>query len=189
MGPYRAPLLKKPRNRGASPSVGGKRQRSREPPRSSTVGDEASETCPIAGYELVESVDERGRVKRSQHAPEWSGEPDFGEERHTSSRVSGHRNAVAEDKPPTLTARLLRHGGKEAVGFGIVERKEGELRASVERSDDTRRPAAEPSAARVEEYGSWLIRAGGAVHPVTPSVLRATRFSRRTSRSRSVRAR
>ena len=164
-------------------------RRSREPPRSGTVGDEASETCPIAGDELVESIDDDRSVKRSQHAPEGSCEPDLGEERHTSSRVAGHRNAVAEHKPPTLTARFLGHGGKEAVGFGIVERKEGQLLASVERGDDTRRPALEPSAARVEQDGSWLTRARGVVHPVTPSVLRVRRFSRRTSWSRSVRAR
>jgi hypothetical protein len=164
-------------------------RRSREPSRSGTVGDEASETCPIAGDELVETIDDDRSVKRSQQASEGSSEPDLGEERHTSSRVAGHRNAVAEHKPPTLTARFLGHGGKEAVGFGIVERKEGQLLASVERGDDTRRPAAEPSAARVEQDGSWLTRARGVVHPVIPSVLRVRRFSRRTSWSRSVRAR
>jgi hypothetical protein len=120
---------------------------SREPPRGRTVGDEASETPPIAGYELVETVDEYRRVKRSQHAPEWTSEPELREHRHTPSRVAGHRSAVAEHKPPTLTPRFLGHGGKEAVGFRIVERKESQLLLSVERGDDTRRPAAEPSAA------------------------------------------
>jgi hypothetical protein len=96
---------------------------SRESPRSRSVGDEASETRPIAGYELVESVDEHRRVKRSEHAPEWTGEPDLREERHTSSRVAGHRSAIAEHEPPALAPRVLGHGGKQAVGFGIVERK------------------------------------------------------------------
>jgi hypothetical protein len=110
----------------------------------------------MAGYQPVQGVDEHRCVKRSQHASERTRKPDLGEERHTSSGVAGHQRAVAENEPPTLAAGFLGYRSEEAVGLRIAEWKESHLPVSVERGDDPRRPATEPSAAGIEQYGTWV---------------------------------
>jgi hypothetical protein len=135
------------------------------------VGDEATEAPAMAGDQSVHGVDEHRCVKRPQQASERTGKPELGEERHASSGVAGHERAVAEDEPPTFTPRFLGYGSEKAVGLRIAERKEGHLLVSVERGDDPRRPAAELSAAGVEQYGTWVSAMG--LHGVL--TFRATR--------------
>ena len=57
------------------------------------------------------------------------------------------------DEAPAGEALGLGQVRNERNGAGVVEGKHGESLASVEADDDTRRPAAEPSAGVVEEYG------------------------------------
>jgi hypothetical protein len=56
------------------------------------------------------------------------------------------------DESPAREALGLGQVPDERNGCGVVEGKHGESLASVEADDDTRRPAAEPSAGVVEEY-------------------------------------
>lgn len=105
----------------------------------------------MARDELVQGVDDRGCSERSQQAPEGAGKPQLFEERHAASAVARYRCAVAKDEPPAFAPRLLRDGCEEIVGGRILERQQTELFAAIERGDDTRRPAAELSAAGIEQ--------------------------------------
>jgi hypothetical protein len=106
----------------------------------------------VAGYDLVERVDERRGVQRPEHACHRSREPDLGEERDAASGVAGNQRPVAEDEPPAFVPRFFDHGRKQSAGLIIRERQQSELFASVEPGDDTRRPSAELSRAGIEQH-------------------------------------
>ena len=112
----------------------------------------------MAGYRLVELVDERGGVDRSERAPQWPGHPDLGEERDAAAVVAGDQRPVREDEPPALVPRLLGYACEQPAGFVVRERQERQFFASVEPGDDTRRPPAELSGARLEQDRARLAR-------------------------------
>lgn len=122
------------------------------------LGDEPAEPPAVAGHELVERVDERGGADGSQPAAERVGQADLREERHAPAVVAGKGSAVAEDEPPTLATGILGHGRQQTAGLLVLERKQGQLMPAVERGDDPRRPAAELSAAGVEQNGARKAR-------------------------------
>jgi hypothetical protein len=93
-------------------------------------------------------------VEPAQRPADRSGQAQLGEERRAPAAVTGNRRAVAEDEPPALAPRLPGDGGEQTVGLRIVEREQGELFVTIEPGDEPRRPAAEPSAARVEHDGA-----------------------------------
>ena len=101
-------------------------------------------------HEPVKHVDERRQSERVKNAAERSGELDLGKEHDAATPVARDWRAIAEYEPPTFAAPFLGHGGEQAPGFLIGERKQCQFFASVERGDDPRRPTAEPSAAGIE---------------------------------------
>lgn len=129
-------------------------------PQRRPFGDDPAEAGAMAGEELVQRVDEHGRPRCAQHAAERAGEPHLGEERGAAPVVARHRRPVAEDEPPALAAGLLGDGGEQAARLVVLERKQRQLLAAVERGDDPRRPAAEPSAAGVEQHRAWQPQLG-----------------------------
>ena len=125
-----------------------------------TLGDEPTEARAIAGHERVEVVDEWRQSERAKDAAEWPGELDLGEERYARTTVARDGCAIAEYEPPTFAAPFLWHRGEQAPRLLIRERKQCEFLASVERGDDPRRPAAEPSATGVEQNRARKLMAG-----------------------------
>ena len=105
----------------------------------------------VTGYDLVERVDGRRGVGRSEHATQRPCEPDLGDERDAASGVAGNRRPVPEDEPPAFVPRFFAHGRKQSAGLIIGERQQRQLLASVEPGDDTRRPPAELSGTRIEQ--------------------------------------
>jgi hypothetical protein len=116
-----------------------------------TVGDDTPETAAVAGYELVEVVDERCCPERSQQASQRSREPKLCEESNAASGVAGDRRAVAEHEPRALPPRRLGYVSQQPRGLVVGEREQGVLPPPVESRDDTRREPAELSSARVEK--------------------------------------
>ena len=112
----------------------------------------------IPRQRFVEQVDERGQSARAKDAAERSGETELGEEHDAATAVAGNRRAVAEYQPPTFGALFLGHPGEQARGLLIGKRKECQLPTAVERGDEPRRAAAEPSAAGVKQYRSRKAR-------------------------------
>jgi hypothetical protein len=90
-------------------------------------------------------------VERSEDASCSAGEPQLGEQGDTPTGIPRNRRPVAADEPPALGPRVFSHGRKQFVGLGISKRQQRQLFTSVERGDDTRRPAAQLSRARVEK--------------------------------------
>jgi hypothetical protein len=128
----------------------------------------------VAGHDLVERVYERGGVERLERAAQGPGQPDLGEEGDASTGVALERRAVAEHEPPAFIPRLFGHGGQQAAGLIVIERQQRQLLAPVDPGDDTRRPTAELSGARVEEYGTRQLRLVGVLvhcHPREPTRL------------------
>jgi hypothetical protein len=105
----------------------------------------------MASRELVERVKQLGRAERSQCAAQPPSQAEFGQECDATSSVACERRAVAEDEPPTLSARLLGHGSEEAAGVVVVEREQSQLLVAVKVDDEPRRPAAELSATGVQK--------------------------------------
>ena len=63
----------------------------------------------MTGYNLVECVDERRGVERSEEASQRARLPDLGEQRYASSCVAGNRGSVAKDEPPAFVPRFFGH--------------------------------------------------------------------------------
>jgi hypothetical protein len=110
--------------------------------------------CDSEPEQVVERVDERRQPKPAKQVSEGPRQLQLGEEHDPSALVTGNRRSVAEDEPPALAASFLGDGGEQLFGLVVSERKQGQLLAAVERGDDPRRPAAELSAARVEQGGA-----------------------------------
>jgi len=111
-------------------------------------------------HEPVKHVDERRQSERVKNAAERSGELDLGKEHDAATPVARDWRAIAEYEPPTFAAPFLGHGGEQAPGFLIGERKQCQFFTSVERGDDPRRPTAEPSAAGIEQYRARQVKGG-----------------------------
>lgn len=105
----------------------------------------------MAGYDLVERIYERGGVERSQDPRQRPGQLELCEQCDTSSGVAGNCRSIAEDEPPAILARFVRDGREQLARRRIGERQQRQLVTPVEAGDDTRRPAAEPSGARVKQ--------------------------------------
>ena len=106
----------------------------------------------MAGHDLVECVQKCRRANGAEEAGKGTGQPELREELDAPAAVAGNRRPVAEDEPPALAAGVLRDRREQTVGLLSRERKQGELLVTVEPGDDTRRPTAEASVARVEEH-------------------------------------
>jgi len=119
-----------------------------------SVGNEPTEARAVPSDDLVQGVHDWSCSEGAQHASERAGQPDFGKESHASSAVAGNGRAIAENEPPTVVARVLRNEGEQTVGLLIGKREQGQLFVSVKRGDDPRRPAAESSAAGIEQNWS-----------------------------------
>jgi hypothetical protein len=101
----------------------------------------------MASRKPVECVNHLGRAERSKQAAQRAGQSDLGQERDAPSVIARHGRAIAEDEPPALATCFLRHRCEKTVCLLIGEREQSQLFATVESGDDTRRPAAKPSAA------------------------------------------
>ena len=112
------------------------------------------------GQQLIYRIHERRQPERAQDAAERSGELDSRKEHDTSSPIARDGSAVAEYEPPTFSAFVLWDPSEQSVGLLIGEWKQCQFLASVKRSDDTRRPTAEPSAARVKQNRPRELEAG-----------------------------
>jgi hypothetical protein len=137
----------------------------------------------MTSHQRVQRVEEGPRPERSEHASQGTGPADFGEERDGSSAIAGNERAIAEDEPPAFPPRFLGHGCEQAVGLLIGQWQQGEFFVPVESGDDTRRPAAEPSAAGVEQdraRNSRHLRLGlvaRMVDPIAPNFFALRRVS------------
>jgi hypothetical protein len=116
-----------------------------------TLGDEPTEALAIVSEEPVERVHQRRDSERAKHAAERSRQLDLRQERHAATTVTRDRCAIAENDPPTFAAPDLGNGCEQTPRFLIREGKQGQLLPSIERGDDPRRPAAEPSAAGIQQ--------------------------------------
>jgi hypothetical protein len=132
------------------------------PPWRRTLRDKPAKALAILGHQPVECVDDWRQSKRPQDAAERSGELDLGNEHDAPTPVARDWRAIAEYEPPTFAAPFVWHRGEEATRLLIRERKQCEFLASVERSDDPRRPTAEPSAAGIEQHRARQVRGGPA---------------------------
>ena len=104
--------------------------------------------------QCVECVDEGRHSKRPHQATKGSGESELGKEHDARTPVAGNRGAVAPHEPPTLAALFLRQRDQQEHRLCILERKEREFLASIERGDDTRRPTTELSPAAIQQNGA-----------------------------------
>jgi hypothetical protein len=105
----------------------------------------------VTGYDLVERVDKRRGVQRSEDALQRAGQSDLGEHRNAAAGIARNRRSVAQDEPPALASRFLGYACEQVPGLVIGEGQQPQLLVSVERGDDTRRPPAELSGTRVEQ--------------------------------------
>ena len=107
---------------------------------------------PILGQELVTRVDQRRQSEGVQGPAERVGDWEFAKEHDAATAVAGDWGAVPEDEPPAFAVLLLRHRGEQLLGVRVGEPNQCQRLAPVERGDDPRRPTAESSAARVQQY-------------------------------------
>jgi hypothetical protein len=105
----------------------------------------------VTGYDLVERVDERRGVQRSEDASQRAGQPDLGEERNAAASVACDRRSVTQDEPPAFAARFRGDACEQVPGLVIRERQQPQLLVAVEPGDDTRRPPAELSGTRIDQ--------------------------------------
>jgi hypothetical protein len=77
----------------------------------------------VASHDLVERVEERGRVERSKEASERTRQPNLGEEGNPASRVACNRRPVAEHDPPAFVPRSFGHTCEQAGGLLVGERQ------------------------------------------------------------------
>ena len=102
----------------------------------------------------VERVDDPREAQPTEHLGERAGQPELGQEDDTTSAVARHRRPVAQHDPPAFSALLRRDGRENGCGLVVAEREERDPLTPVERRDDTRREATEPSPARVQQHGA-----------------------------------
>jgi hypothetical protein len=111
----------------------------------------------MASDQLVQRVDECRGAETLEQTAERAGQPHLGEEPCAPSAVTRYRGAVTQHQPPTAPSLGLGDGCEQTVGLRIGERKHRQFLAPVERGDEPRRPAAEPSAARVQQDRAWTV--------------------------------
>lgn len=146
-----------------------RRGRSGKTPRSGTVGHESSEPTSMACDHAVERVDGRRQPERAKQKAERACQAKLGEQHDAAATVAGDRSAVAQDEPPALAPLLLGYPGKQLRGRVVGQREQCKLLSAVDRGDDPRRPAAEPSAAVVEHH--WAgVRHGRNLRGPAPQV-------------------
>lgn len=106
----------------------------------------------MSRHDLVQRVEQRRRSGGLQNSTERTSHPDRDEKRHAPAGVPGKQAPVPEDKPPTLVTRLLGDGREQTAGFLVGQREQRQFFMPINRGDDPRRPAAELSGPRVEQY-------------------------------------
>jgi len=109
----------------------------------------------MSGKNVVERVDYWRQSEPAEGVGEGPGQLDLGEEQEASAFVTGYGGAVAEDEPPTLGPSFVGDGCEQIGGLLVGEWEQCQLLVAVECGDDPRRPAAELSAARIEQNWAW----------------------------------
>jgi hypothetical protein len=104
--------------------------------------------------EPVERVESGRESKGTKQPAERPGEADLAEEGDASAPVACDRRAIPKHDPPARAPPLFWNCGEQAVGFRVRQGQQRQLLAAVEFGDAPRRPAAELSAARVEQDGA-----------------------------------
>ncbi|MGH9461031.1 MAG: hypothetical protein ACRD1X_07420, partial [Vicinamibacteria bacterium] len=132
------------------------------PPWRRTFGDESAKALATPSKEFVPHVDERRQSQRAKDAAERSSKPNLSKQQDAPAPVPSDRRPIAEYEPPTFAALFVRHRGEEAFRLFIVKRKQGQFFAAVERGDDPRRPATEPSTSGIKQDRARQVR--GSVH-------------------------
>jgi len=82
------------------------------------LGDESAEAAAVAGYHLVDGVEQRRCVEHPENAPEGPREPDLGEERDAAPRIAWNRRPIAKDEPPAFIPRFFRHSREQTRSLG-----------------------------------------------------------------------
>jgi hypothetical protein len=108
----------------------------------------------MAGEKSVRGVESGGESARTKQPAEWPGTADLGKEGDAAALVACDWCAIPKHDPPTRAAPLFGNRREQMVGFRVCQRKQRHLLASVKYGDDPRRPAAELSAAVVEQHGA-----------------------------------
>jgi hypothetical protein len=106
----------------------------------------------VARHESVDRVDGGTQAEDAERDADPTRRPQLCEERDASAVVARDRRAVGQDEPPAVAAAVRRDRSEQALGLGVLERQEGERSMPVDAGDEPRRPAAEPSAARVQQH-------------------------------------
>lgn len=123
-----------------------------KPTRRGSVGHQPAQALSPGGQAPVGGVDHGRQPERIEQPAERAGERQLREQPHPAALVAGDGGAVLEDQPPALAALLLVDALEEPLGFVVGEPNQGQRPSSVQRGDDPRRPAAEPSATGVEQH-------------------------------------
>ena len=109
----------------------------------------------MASDQLVKRVHDCAGVEGSQHTAEPAGQAQPGEELHAPSAIAWNRCSVTQHQPPAVASLLIGDQGEQTIGLSIGETQQREFLAPVEGGDDPRRPAAEPSPARIQQNRAW----------------------------------
>lgn len=136
-----------------------------------TLGHERTQTLAGPGQHTIERVNDWRQPKQTEDQPKRAGKLNLGKEYNARSLVPRHWRPIAEYEPPTFAASLLGHRAKQAPRFLVREREQCEFLASIERGDDPRRPAAEPSAAGVEQNRARKLMGFPVAHNFPPMAL------------------
>lgn len=134
---------------GEKGGEGGDRELGK-PPRRRPVGHEATELVSVVGDETVEPLDRSGGMRgRSRHGGMAQGLQQL------DPRCSARRDQCAGPREvPGREPLGLGQRCEQPLARGILEWQQRDAVAPVDCSDDTRREAAQPSAAVVHQHGS-----------------------------------
>jgi hypothetical protein len=123
-------------------------------PQRRPVWNQPAQARPVPSDERVQGIDQRSQSARGQHTAGPSREPQLRQQHDAPTPLAGDRDLVATDNPPAFGPSGRRHRGKQVACLLGRKRQEGELLVPVHTGDDPRRPAAEPSRARIEQHGA-----------------------------------
>lgn len=108
------------------------------------------ELVAVLGDEPIKLVDRPGGARGCPRQPSMAERS-----QEFDARAAARRDpAVGPDEVPRLESLPLRKRLDQRLGRSVFERQQRDPAAPVDRSDGTRREAAEPSAAVVQKHGS-----------------------------------
>jgi hypothetical protein len=71
--------------------------------------------------ELIQSIDDRRQSERAEQTADPLRQVELGQECYTSTFITRHQRAIAENDPPALAPPFLGHRREEPIGFRIRE--------------------------------------------------------------------